>query len=121
MPLTSEQRKLYPKDWEHIRERIFVRAGYRCEFCTSENLKPNKISGSKVILQCIHLDHDPTNNKDENLKASCQRCHNIYDAKKRHENIKRKKSVEKVSLLNTVTEKIQFLSKVASKFGQKEI
>lgn len=119
MPLTSEQRKLYPKNWERIRERIFVRAGYKCEFCNSEYLKPNKITGKKVFLQCIHLNHDPTDNRDENLKSSCQRCHNIYDAKKRHENIKRKKTVGKVSLLNSVTEKFSFIKKVERKFGTK--
>lgn len=121
MPLTSEQRKLYPKDWERIRERIFVKAGYKCSFCGSEYLKPNRITGSRVILQCIHLDHDPTNNKDENLKSSCQRCHNIYDAKKRHENIKRKKSKKKELLYNSVTERFPFISKVARKFGTKKI
>jgi hypothetical protein len=32
-----------------------------------------------VVLQVMHLDHDTTNNDDANLKAACQRCHNLYD------------------------------------------
>jgi hypothetical protein len=28
-----------------------------------------------------HLDHNPQNCADENLKALCQRCHLTYDAK----------------------------------------
>lgn len=33
----------------------------------------------KVILTVAHLDHQPENCADDNLKAWCQRCHNIYD------------------------------------------
>jgi len=33
-----------------------------------------------VILTVAHLDHHPENCSDENLRALCQRCHNVYDA-----------------------------------------
>jgi len=33
------------------------------------------------VLTIAHLDHDTTNNADENLAALCQRCHLSYDAK----------------------------------------
>lgn len=33
-----------------------------------------------VVLTVAHLDHDPTNNRDDNLRALCQRCHLAYDA-----------------------------------------
>jgi len=33
----------------------------------------------KVVLTVAHLDHQPENCADDNLKAWCQRCHNIYD------------------------------------------
>lgn len=36
----------------------------------------------RVILTTAHLDHDPTNNDDANLRAFCQLCHLRYD---RHE------------------------------------
>lgn len=32
-----------------------------------------------VILTVAHLDHDPTNNDLDNLRALCQRCHNRHD------------------------------------------
>lgn len=35
----------------------------------------------KVVLTVAHLDHTPENCADENLKALCQRCHLVYDAK----------------------------------------
>ena len=39
----------------------------------------------RVVLTISHLDHDPTNNDLENLRAFCQRCHLRYD---RHEHAK---------------------------------
>lgn len=34
----------------------------------------------RIIFTIAHLDHDPTNNDPENLRALCQRCHNRHDA-----------------------------------------
>jgi hypothetical protein len=31
------------------------------------------------VLTVAHLNHDPQDNRDENLKAMCQRCHLRYD------------------------------------------
>jgi len=33
----------------------------------------------RVVLTVAHLDHTPENCADENLRAWCQRCHNLYD------------------------------------------
>lgn len=38
-----------------------------------------KIKLFEIVLTIAHLDHDPTNNADSNLKALCQRCHLRYD------------------------------------------
>jgi hypothetical protein len=35
----------------------------------------------RVVLTVAHLDHTPEHCEDENLKALCQRCHLVYDAK----------------------------------------
>lgn len=35
----------------------------------------------QVVLTVAHLDHTPENCAPENLKALCQRCHLVYDAK----------------------------------------
>jgi len=32
-----------------------------------------------IVLTTAHLDHNPENNEEENLKALCQRCHNRHD------------------------------------------
>jgi 5-methylcytosine-specific restriction endonuclease McrA len=34
-----------------------------------------------VILTVAHLNHDPRDNRDENLAALCQRCHLLHDRK----------------------------------------
>lgn len=34
-----------------------------------------------VVLTVAHLDHNPANNDESNLKALCQRCHLVHDAK----------------------------------------
>lgn len=105
MPIKPELRKLYPKNWKEIREKILARADNKCEFCGVPNYtwRPCLCSTSpsdavQVILTIAHLDHDPTNNDPNNLRALCQRCHNRYDAKHRAVNrshtaaIKRDKS-----------------------------
>lgn len=42
-----------------------------------------------VVLTIAHLNHNPADNRPENLKALCQRCHNAYDGKHRAETRKR--------------------------------
>jgi len=74
-------RSKYPDDWEAISRRIRLeRAQGRCEFCGAVNGEPHPVTGSRVVLTVAHLDHDTTNNTDDNLAALCQRCHLTYDA-----------------------------------------
>lgn len=42
----------------------------------------------KIVLTAAHLDHTPENCAPSNLKALCQRCHNLYDASMRRAGIK---------------------------------
>ena len=89
MPIRPENKARYPKDWKQISLRIRVeRAGNKCEWCAAENGKPHPETKSMVVLTVAHLDHQPENCADENLKALCQRCHNKYDAPKRRQGIK---------------------------------
>ena len=74
------QRNLYPADWEEISRRTRERAGERCEECGATNGLPHPETGSRVVLTVAHLDHNPANCEDANLKALCQRCHLAYDA-----------------------------------------
>lgn len=86
MPIRSENRARYPKDWPAIRESIRVRSGDRCEGspaypeCRAANGTQHPVTGSRVVLTVAHLDHQPENNAPANLRHWCQRCHNTYDA-----------------------------------------
>ena len=105
MPIKAENRAKYPKEWPPISRLIRTyRAGNRCECtgecgtkhylapyvgeirCSAANGEPHPITGSKVVLTVAHLDQDLGNNRESNLKAMCQRCHNRLDAphRRRH-------------------------------------
>lgn len=86
MPIRPENRARYPKDWKAISLRIRSdRAGWKCEGspafpdCRAEQGCAHPVTGGTVVLTVGHLDHQPENCADDNLKAWCQRCHNVYD------------------------------------------
>ena len=80
MPIRTENKALYPPNWKEIVARINERAKNRCELCGAENHKPHPVTGSEVVLTTMHMNHDPSDCSDYNLKAACQKCHNAYDA-----------------------------------------
>jgi hypothetical protein len=95
MPIKKELRHLYPKNWKEIRLQILERAHNCCEFCGVKNHTFVPKAGTEklqfpeailVVLTIAHLDHDPTNNDPQNLRALCQLCHNRYDAPHRAAN-----------------------------------
>lgn len=96
MPIRPEMRRLYGPDWGQISLRIRQgRAGWRCECrgecgrpaahlagdrrCGAKHGQPSPSTGSLVVLTTAHLDHDPTHNDPENLRAYCNGCHLWYD------------------------------------------
>lgn len=107
MPIKLENKKLYPKNWKEIREKILNRANNCCEFCGVKNhavgyrtedgefvesvgmqQEADTLDGLKlikIVLTIAHLDHNPKNNEQSNLKALCQKCHNNYDIEHRKE------------------------------------
>lgn len=94
-PIRPSERARYPKNWKAVSLAIRERAGNRCE-CEGEcglhrtNPGPRRcleLNGAKatwakgkVVLTVAHLNHQPEDCRDENLKAMCQRCHLRYDA-----------------------------------------
>lgn len=86
MPVKPENRALYPADWPEIAYRRKTKAKWVCEGsprypdCRARHGEPHPVTGSKVVLTTAHLDHDPANVADDNLRAWCQRCHLTYDA-----------------------------------------
>jgi 5-methylcytosine-specific restriction endonuclease McrA len=91
MPILPENKSKYPKNWDEISRNIrFERANSKCEFCgavnysyvnrlTREICTSGEDNAIEIILTVAHLDHNPENCNEDNLKALCQRCHNRYD------------------------------------------
>lgn len=96
----------YPKNWKEIRARILERDFNCCKECgvyngrigyrdEKEHFHPIEKSFAgdmeaddarrdgfkviKIVLTVAHLDHDITNNADENLAALCQLHHLRHD------------------------------------------
>lgn len=100
MPISKENLALYPANWKAISRRIrFERAGNRCEWCGVRNhafgrwasktsdvfhyadagerdtLTAEGVKVIRIVLTVAHLNHDPRDNREENLAALCQRHH----------------------------------------------
>ena len=92
MPISKENAARYPANWRDVAARIRQRADDQCESvpgeppCGARHGQRHPITGSMVMLTVAHLDHQPENCADENLRALCQRCHNRYDSKHRQKN-----------------------------------
>ena len=78
-------------DWDMIHSRI-----RNCQSNMSESLKYHGFT--KVILTVAHLDHQPENCEDENLKAMCQKCHNNYDKNHRKQTIHESNTVDQIEI-----------------------
>ena len=79
--------------WRYADDPVFMDS--RCAFDGSElpgtcwdDFDKMKGGPVRVVLTVAHLDHQPENCADENLRAWCQRCHNAYDAPMRRAGIK---------------------------------
>lgn len=114
MPVDTSK---YPSNWKQISAAIRERDGHRCKWCGVPNGERgardqhdqwheesaihnlNSSIGEslfgefpkviKIVLTVAHIDHDTTNNSEDNLAALCQRCHLRHDAKQHAANAKR--------------------------------
>ncbi|MGG5811435.1 hypothetical protein [Falsiroseomonas sp. CW058] len=106
MPISREDRARYPADWAEISLRIRGgRAGWRCESvidgrrCDAVDGGRHPITGSRVVLTVGHLNHTPEDNREDNLRAMCQRCHLAWD--REHHLLRRRKKRGTPDLLET--------------------
>jgi len=90
MPISKENKKLYPPNWKEIVSQRKAEVGNKCEICDAENGRPHPKTGSKVVLTLAHTGHDPTKNEPWDLLLLCQRCHNRLDKRWRAKNRRRR-------------------------------
>ena len=97
MPIRASEKARYPKDWKDISDLRRQIAQGRCECvgecglhpwgrCVERHGLPAKFAKGKVILTTAHLNHEPEDCRDDNLKAMCQRCHLRYDSEHHQKN-----------------------------------
>ena len=107
MPIRPDLRQYYGREWRTvIPPRILARAGNQCEDCHVPDRATVARSGGgwrhadnwyapdgrspwnwgrksvrhvRIVLTVAHLNHDPADNRDENLMALCQWCHLHHD------------------------------------------
>ncbi len=96
MPIRPENRDRYPADWKAISLEVREAAGWRCvgsdayPGCRAKHGFEHPVTGSQVVLTVAHIDHDPANCDRANLRAWCQRCHNVYDGPSRREGMRQR-------------------------------
>ncbi len=77
------QRKRYADNWEDISLAYRERTFWRCEQCDVAQgmwrISKSLHEHYRVNLQVAHLNHDTTDNRDENLMSLCQDCHLKHD------------------------------------------
>ena len=99
--MSPYNRRAYPPDWLAVSRRIRERSGGQCECegecglhrthpgprrCEERHNQPAKWAQGTIVLTVAHLNHKPSDCREENLKAMCQRCHNRYDVPHRAKN-----------------------------------
>lgn len=119
MPIRPTERDRYPKEWPAVSARIRKLSGGQCECegecglhqdavdewtgeyragpwrCRERHGEAAQWARGLVVLTVAHLNHQPEDCRDENLKAMCQRCHNRYDQKHRQQNARRTRRAAK--------------------------
>lgn len=102
MPIHHDSKHRYPADWKQVSARIKERAAGQCECvgecglhlgqrCVERHGEPARFANGTIVLTTAHLDHQPENCADDNLKAMCQRCHLRYDRDYHSANQKRRR------------------------------
>ena len=115
----------YAPDWRSISLRIRERDGWTCKWCgiehnaiirrleddvsytyygqyTTKDEWDRKWARAlpklvRIVLTVAHIDHDSTNNTDDNLAALCQRCHLRHDAQQHTSNAARTRRARKIA------------------------
>ncbi len=88
--------KLYPPNWKAIALQVKDGSGWKCQDCGKQCRRPGeRFDTHQRTLTVAHLNHDPSDCREENLKALCAPCHLRYDSSHHTETRKNKKEKTK--------------------------
>lgn len=114
MPIARENRHHYGSAWRRLSFRIRnVRANCQCECtgqcgvkhhgrdrrCSECDAQQARTFRGVVVLTVAHLNRVPGDDREENLLAMCQACHNRYDGADRAKNRARRRWREMVRFM----------------------
>lgn len=106
MPIRSELRHNYRKEWHKLSKRLRERrAQNACECdgicgghdgpCGAVHLADrHPRTGGHVLLTCAHLDQDPRDHNPDRLLIMCQSCHVRYDRQPEQEALRARVALE---------------------------
>lgn len=80
MPIRPEHRHHYKGQWHSTAREVKERAGWRCEDCYQKQGEKDFRSGAVIQLGAAHINRVPGDDRLENLRCLCRRCHIVYDA-----------------------------------------
>lgn len=77
----------------YLYDRYVVMSAAKRFVLFGSGIQPTPIT---VVLTVAHIDHDTTNNAEDNLAALCQRCHLTHDAKHHAKNAAQTRRLKKI-------------------------
>ena len=115
---------LYPKNWATIAYSVKEAAGWQCQECGRDCVKPgeNPLNFAKRVLHTVqpeigfvgmrslgelfahpqkwvlnacHLDQNPANNEPANLRAMCCPCHLKFDSSSQQRTVRDRVKLER--------------------------
>ncbi len=103
MPIRPENRHRYTKaaGWPEIRRQVLSWDRHCCAFCGVHNseyvarTKALTVKYTRIILTIAHLDGSTDHSDPANLRALCQRCHLLHDAKQHAESAARTRALQR--------------------------
>ncbi len=74
-PRPSPSQRGYNHAWQRLRDRIVVERGCKCETCRRPVVLRKSEAGPHEVANVDHMDGDPCNNGQNNLRVLCHSCH----------------------------------------------
>jgi 5-methylcytosine-specific restriction endonuclease McrA len=97
MRIRPSERAKYPATWKEISFQVRQAASWCCEQCGVQQGTP-LVDGYRVGLKTAHvLNPNPSDCREENLRALCQACHNRLEGAMRARHARETRQQRRIS------------------------